>query len=122
MSSKQVLFIHNHITFAEIVQAGLGDIDDWHISTVSSLKSMLIQISQNTPDLIILDFEHPEMNAVEILTMIRNYLFCFSPVVIFVTHLLTEQEENILTKFGVLNIIYKQLNSPIKTIECVPAY
>ncbi|CBN54967.1 MULTISPECIES: response regulator [Kamptonema] len=108
MSSTQVLFIHNHITFAEIVQAGFAEIDDWHISTASSLKSMLIKISQNTPDLIILDFEHPEMNAVEILTMIRNYLSCHAPVVIFVTHLLSEQEENILTNLEVLKIVYKQ--------------
>lgn len=108
MSSKQVLFIHNHITFAEIVQAGFADIDDWHISTASSLKSILIKINQNTPDLIILDFEHPEMNVLEILTMIRNYLFCHSPVVIFVTHPLNAQEEHSLTNFEDLNIIYKQ--------------
>lgn len=108
MSSKQVLFIHNNITFAEIVQAGLADIDDWHISTASSIKSLLIKISQYPPDLIILDFEHPELDAVEILRMIRHYLSCHSPVVIFVTHLLTEQEENILTNLEDLNIIYKQ--------------
>lgn len=108
MSSKQVLFIHNHITFAEIVQAGFADIDDWHISTASSIKSMLIQISQNTPYLIILDFEHPEMDAVEILRMIRNYLFCRSSVVIFVTRILSEQEEDILTNLDVSRIIYKQ--------------
>lgn len=109
MSSKQVLFIHNRITFAEIIQAGFADIDDWQISTASSVKSMLMKITQKTPDLIILDFEYLEMDGFQILTMIRNYLSCHSPVVVFITQPLTKEEENILIKLEVLKVIYKSV-------------
>ena len=109
MSSKQVLFIHNCITFAEIIQAGFADIDDWQISTASSVKSMLMKITQKTPDLIILDFEYLEMDGFQILTMIRNYLSCHSPVVVFITQPLTKEEENILIKLEVSKVIYKSV-------------
>jgi len=109
MSSKQVLFIHNRITFAEIIQAGFADIDDWQISTASSVKSMLMKITQKTPDLIILDFEYLEMDGFQILTMIRNYLSCHSPVVVFITQPLTKEEENILIKLEVSKVIYKSV-------------
>lgn len=122
MSSKQVLFIHNHITFEEIVQAGFADIDDWHISTASSVKSMLIKITQNTPDLIFLDFESPGMDGLEILIMIRNYLSCRSPVVVFITKPLTTKEQKILTKLEVLKIIHKSPTSLTRTSECAQSY
>jgi CheY-like chemotaxis protein len=107
MSEKNVLFFHNDITFSELKKAGFEDIDDWHISTASSIKLVLMKITKNFPDLIILDFDCPEMDGIEILKMIRNYLCCYSPVVIFITQPLTIEKQNILTNLGVLKIILK---------------
>jgi hypothetical protein len=41
--------------------------------------------------------------------MIRNYLSCHSPVVVFITQPLTREEQNILIKLEVLKVIYKSV-------------
>lgn len=107
MLEKNVLFFHNDITFAELKKAGFEDIDNWHISTASSIKLMLMKITKKFPDLIILDFDCPEMDGIETLKMIRNYLCCYCPVVIFTTQILTREKQDTLIKLGGSKIILK---------------
>ncbi|HLO48225.1 MAG TPA: response regulator [Kamptonema sp.] len=107
MSAEKVLLIHHRIAIQEVIQAGFDYIADWKISVYDSVQSMLIKITINHPDLIILDFDFSEMRGVEILKMIRNYLCCYSPVVVFSGQLLTTEEQAILSELGVLKVIYQ---------------
>lgn len=109
MASKEVLFIHDRITISEVIQAGFDqeDVASWNISIVTSFESTLIKIILNPPDLIILDWEFSQIEGVEILKAIRNYLNCYTPVVVFISKPLTAEEQYILTQLDVLKIIYK---------------
>ena len=89
MAAKEVLFIHHSISLSDVIQAGFEDISDWNISKANTFRSSLIQILINPPDLIILEFEFPDINGVEILKAIRNYVCCYAPAVVFISKPLT---------------------------------
>ena len=107
MASKEVLFIHHRISLSDVIQAGFEDIGDWNISKANTFQSSLIKILINPPDLIILEFEFPEINGVEILKAIRNYVCCYAPAVVFISKPITAEKESILTELGVVEIIYQ---------------
>lgn len=89
------------------MQHGLENIEFSNISKANSLKSMLMEMLLNSPELIVLDFDFSDMNGVEVVKIIRNYLNFQADVIVFVKRNLTAYEQRMLAELKVSNIIHK---------------
>lgn len=107
MSSRKVLFVHNCITISDLIQHGLEHIEFSEVSKANSVKAMLMEMLINPPDMVVLNFDFSDMNGVEVVKIIRNYLDFQSDVVVVVRRNLTAYEESMLAQLNVSKIINK---------------
>ncbi|MBD2180433.1 response regulator [Aerosakkonema funiforme] len=85
----------------------MENIEFSQVSKANSVKAMLMEMLINPPDMVVLNFDFSDMNGVEVVKIIRNYLDFQSDVVVVVRRNLTPYEESMLAELKVSQIIHK---------------
>ena len=83
LGRKHILVVDDDAVYLRTMMNWLKE--TFRVSVVKSGSAAITFLQENTPDLVLLDYEMPEMNGLETLTMIRKLSNCSNLPVLFLT-------------------------------------
>jgi DNA-binding response OmpR family regulator len=105
MTPKAILIVEDNESIAELIKMTLSEIPGYSAVTVGNGAEALEVIAQMQTDLVILDYDLPGLNGLEIYDQLQGRTATKSPAVLFVSARIPQKE---LAKRG----ITKYLNKP----------
>jgi len=64
-TALRILIIDNNVVRAAILEEGLRDAGQFHVSVVSDMRNLLRQVADAEPDVIFIDLENPNHDLLE---------------------------------------------------------
>ena len=105
---KRILYVDDDEDMLLLIKAVLEEDSSLQVSTFTSPIHALADISAKTPDLIILDYQIPEMNGTQIMARIHD--MNLDVPIVFFTAQSAPEEINKIQSLGATKVIVKPID------------
>jgi len=117
---KKVLIVDDDANIRLITEISLQGLTDWQVRQAANGKEAMASVHANCPDLVLLDMMMPDTDGLALMEQIKSCHTPSTPIVIFLTAKVLNQEVERYRSLGAAGVIAKPFD-PMKLPEQISA-